>query len=204
MSSNMKYTTLPKQQHGVVLVLSLIILSVLTLVAVTGMRTSVTEEKMSGNIRDRELAMQAAESAMREATTVVDAFTAKADLTGLNGLLDISDPEEQYLDYGTWTNAANYTEAPDLGSGTLADIPKRIIKYIGDEDFCTPAAAKGLNEIGGGTNFACPMDIFRVSSQGTGIAPGTTTVVQSYWARPALQMQVDKLVNKVGLTGKLR
>lgn len=174
-------------QRGTVLVLSLIILSVLTLLAVTGMKTSITEEKMSGNIRDRELAMQAAESAMREATNTVDAFTAKSDLTGADGLLDILDAEEQYLENDTWTTAVNYTDAPVLGgAGYLADTPKRIIKYIGDEDFCTPPAAKGLNEIGGGASFACPRNIFRVSAQGTGISPNATKVVQSYWARPAL------------------
>lgn len=183
----LKHSRNYSSQRGTVLVLSLIILSVLTMVAVTGMKTSITDEKMSGNIRDRELAMQAAESAMREATTAVDAFTAKADLTGTNGLLDILDVEEQYLEKNTWVTAANYTDASDLGGlGYLAGTPKRIIKYIGDEDFCTPAAAKGLNEIGGGTSFACPRNIFRVSSHGTGISPNATKIVQSYWARPAL------------------
>ena len=115
------------KQQGTVLVLSLIILSVLTLVAVTGMKTSINEEKMSGNIRDRELALQAAESAMRDGTNTVDAFTAKADLTGTDGLLDILDVEEQYLEKDTWTTAANYTDAPYLGgSGNLADVPKGV------------------------------------------------------------------------------
>ena len=62
------------KQQGTVLVLSLIILSVLTLVAVTGMKTSITEEKMTGNLRDRELAYQAAEAALRQARTDIRWF----------------------------------------------------------------------------------------------------------------------------------
>ncbi len=173
-------------QRGTVLVLSLIILTVLTLVAVAGMKTSITEEKMSGNIRDRELAMQASESAMRDATNAIDLFANFGVLTGADGLLGLTDTEENYISEDTWAVAANYTDAPDLANGQLAAIPRRIVKYIGDEDFCTPAAAKGVTELGVGVGFACPSSIFRVTSHGTGLTPNTTKVLQSYFARIAL------------------
>ena len=43
----------------------------MTLLGVSSMSTSNLEEKMSGNSRDREIAFQAAESALREAERIV-------------------------------------------------------------------------------------------------------------------------------------
>lgn len=54
-------------QSGMVLIISLIMLLLLTLIATTGMQTSSLEEKMAGNLRDRNIAFQAAESALRDA-----------------------------------------------------------------------------------------------------------------------------------------
>jgi type IV pilus assembly protein PilX len=57
----------PVHQSGAVLVISLIMLLLLTLIGVTGMQTTSLEEKMAGNTRDRSVAFQAAESALRDA-----------------------------------------------------------------------------------------------------------------------------------------
>ena len=56
-----------RSQSGAVLIISLIMLLLLTLIATTGMQTSSLEEKMAGNIRDKNLAFQAAESALKAA-----------------------------------------------------------------------------------------------------------------------------------------
>jgi type IV pilus assembly protein PilX len=58
-------------QSGAVLIISLIMLLLLTLIATTGMQTSSLEEKMANNLRQRNLAFQAAESALREAVTTL-------------------------------------------------------------------------------------------------------------------------------------
>ncbi|MCG8383892.1 MAG: PilX N-terminal domain-containing pilus assembly protein [Gammaproteobacteria bacterium] len=54
-----------KQQaeKGAVLVISLIMLVVLTLLGITAMQSTTLEEKMAGNLKDRNLAFQAAEGA---------------------------------------------------------------------------------------------------------------------------------------------
>ncbi|WP_394752197.1 PilX N-terminal domain-containing pilus assembly protein [Crenothrix sp.] len=54
-----------KNQSGVVLVVSLIILVLLTLLGLTGMQTTSLEEKMAGNMRDKNMAFQAAEAALK-------------------------------------------------------------------------------------------------------------------------------------------
>lgn len=54
-------------ERGSVLVISLVILLVLTLIGIGGMSTTIMQEKMVGNARERETAFQAAEAALRDA-----------------------------------------------------------------------------------------------------------------------------------------
>lgn len=58
-----------QQQSGAALVISLILLLVTTLLGVASMQTTVLEEKMSTNARQRQLAYQSAETALRAAET---------------------------------------------------------------------------------------------------------------------------------------
>ena len=56
-----------ERQQGIALITGLIFLVVLTLLGVTAARMAGLEERMSGNMRDRSLAMQAAEMTLRDA-----------------------------------------------------------------------------------------------------------------------------------------
>jgi type IV pilus assembly protein PilX len=63
------------EQRGATLAIVLIFLVLVTLIGVTAMTTTTLEEKMSGNLKEQNLAFQAAESALRDA---------KLDILGLN------------------------------------------------------------------------------------------------------------------------
>lgn len=65
------------QQKGVALIISLILLVVITLMSLAGMQGTTLQERMSSNMYDRSLAMQAAEAALRAAEF---AISANADL----------------------------------------------------------------------------------------------------------------------------
>lgn len=54
-------------QQGATLAIVLIFLVLVTLVGVTAMTTTTLEERMAGNLKDRNLAFQAAEAALRDA-----------------------------------------------------------------------------------------------------------------------------------------
>ena len=53
----------PKTQHGVVLVVSLLMLLLVTMLAVTALQSTTLQEKMAGNQQERHKALQAAEAA---------------------------------------------------------------------------------------------------------------------------------------------
>ena len=56
-------------QNGGALIVSLVMLLVMTVIGVAAMQTTSLEEKMAGNARDRDLAFQAAETALRAGET---------------------------------------------------------------------------------------------------------------------------------------
>lgn len=55
------------KQQGVALVFALVFLVMLSLMAVTATQVTTLEERMAGNTRDRDLGLEAAEAALREA-----------------------------------------------------------------------------------------------------------------------------------------
>lgn len=56
----------PTSQGGAALIISLIFLLLMTLIGVTSMQTTTLQERMAGNSRDRNLALQAAEAGLRQ------------------------------------------------------------------------------------------------------------------------------------------
>ena len=64
-----------KNQNGSVLIVSLVILLLLMILGLTAMQSTTLEEKMSGNISERNTAFQAAEAALRDAETEINAPT---------------------------------------------------------------------------------------------------------------------------------
>ena len=56
-----------KKQRGITMAIVLIMLLIITVLGVASIRGATTQERMTGNFYDRTIAMQAAESALREA-----------------------------------------------------------------------------------------------------------------------------------------
>ncbi len=53
------------RQRGVVLIVALVVLLILSMLGISGMQGTIMEERMAGNMADRNLAFQAAEAALR-------------------------------------------------------------------------------------------------------------------------------------------
>ena len=109
------------RQRGVVLIVALVVLLVLSLLGISSMQGTVMEERMAGNMYDRNLAFQAAEAALR---------AGEADAAaGVNIAYDVSlasivAPVD--LDYD-----ANWPATAEDYSGTLAGLstpPEYIIE----------------------------------------------------------------------------
>lgn len=61
----------PRHEQGLVLLIGLIILLVLSLLAISAIRSTTLEERMTGNSQDQQIAFQVAEAALREAEMIL-------------------------------------------------------------------------------------------------------------------------------------
>lgn len=72
----MKYQSLKvKQQHGAVMLVGLVMLLLLTVIGLASIRGTDLQERMAGNMKDRNLAFQAAEAALRSAESNLNLVT---------------------------------------------------------------------------------------------------------------------------------
>lgn len=76
------------RQSGAALITGLIFLVVLSMIGVTAARMSTLEERMSGNMRDRSIAMQAAELALRDAERDILGLGTTPRNPGIAGISD--------------------------------------------------------------------------------------------------------------------
>ena len=93
------------RQRGTVLVVGLVVLLVMTLLGITSMQNTVLEERMAGNVLDRNLAFHAAEAGIQLALSFIEGRgkPPMADGTGSQnvwpgcGVRDDNDPRGQRL-----------------------------------------------------------------------------------------------------------
>ncbi|MDQ2703145.1 MAG: pilus assembly protein [Pseudomonadota bacterium] len=125
-------------QRGVVLAVVLILLLVMTLLAVASLSGTVLDERMSTAQLDRNIAMQAAEAALREAEEIVrdepDVQAAGTCSAGICAKPDFTDPDEQqrWLIDGFWDDPDNGWAETVISIDGLTARPKYIIELIDD------------------------------------------------------------------------
>lgn len=165
----MKYhSSKSTRQSGVVLIVSLIMLLLLTLIGLSGIQTTMLEEKMASNALDRNIAFQAAESTLAKAEKfILDNAVTATVYTGSNGLLDLTDNEPtDYFASTEWTAAKSISAENNFG---IAANPRYIIKKI--------ASLPG----GGGAGGTKTM--FRITARAVGKNPGTQVIVQEVYQK---------------------
>ena len=163
------------KQNGTVLIISMIILLIMTIIGLSSMRSTIMEEKMSQNVRDTNLAFEAAEAALRDAGRWLNDQVHEPIPMAQNGCS--GSPCDVYLNYVTtedtfknpafWT-AAVTREYPTTGAGDrdypgVSANPKYIIE---DRAFIPDSLVRGY-EAPTGQNvyrrarsgeFRCPLD----------------------------------------------
>ena len=169
-------TFIYRQQRGAVLIISLIMLLVLTLLGVTSMRTTVLEEKMAGNLRDKNTAFQAAETALRDGEALINTLVATSSFDGTNGRLGSADTDPDFFNM-TWSdsNSIEY-------SGTMTGVttqPRYILKFV--KQVSSDSGSLKVSGYGdGGTN---TVNNFRVTAKGTGKSDSSSVILQAFYGK---------------------
>jgi type IV pilus assembly protein PilX len=147
-----------QEQHGVVLIVGLILLIVLSLLGLTSIKLATMDERMVTAAYDRNLAFQAAESALREVEALIDstgrpapAADAACSLMGTPPVLQtcgvITNPatSPRWLNSTSsdWVSATAVSTAN--ASATVTITPQYFVEYLGNTsmrvDFQAPSRA---------------------------------------------------------------
>jgi len=159
----------PQRARGMVLITSLLLLIVVTILALAMFRNFGLDEKIAGNLRDKELALHAAESAEQYAEWWLanDPTPAPVTCTGFVaytvGQVCLNQPVN--VASVPWTAGVTYT-TNNLGltnGTTMSQPPAFYITYLG-----SPSLATGLT----GT-------LYQIDAVGFGGSANTTAEVES-------------------------
>jgi type IV pilus assembly protein PilX len=165
------------RERGVVLVIALIFLAVLTMLGISAITSTAQEEKMARYSRDYNVALQAAEAALRDARydLAAGAFATRSppvignvgfDANCTNGLCQTAAPgaTPAFADEAKWGTAVSYgTYTPfqqlplSPTPGGVAQQPRYLIEYLAPS---------------GGQH------IYRITARGWGADPNTVVVLQ--------------------------
>lgn len=161
------------RQRGVVLVTGLIFLVMMTLLGVTAMQATMLEEKMAGNLRDENLAFQAAEAALREGEMFLEQITLPT-FDGSNGLYHYASfPAPDPITWSGWPTSGITITATLTG---VASQPRYII-----EQLVTVPSGTGGSVQQSATIMTSNM--YRIIARGVGGTETAVVILQSVYRR---------------------
>lgn len=189
--------SLQTRQSGAILFVSLILLLVLTLIGVTAMKTTTLQEKMASSHRQRAIAMQAAEAAVRQAEVwLVNNVTKISDLARFDGSDELyaavtsagcapahAGLTWDYRNPAKWSSA-NSDRVPVAVAGIRSVYqPRYVIEYIGRGGRnATPLNPTDKTTVCG-TDATAPY-MFRITALGLGQNGETPYLLQSHFYIP--------------------
>lgn len=170
----------PGMQRGAVLAVSLLMLFLLTLIGVTAMQTTVTEEKMAGNFRDGQVAFEATESVSRcaqewleDQNPIALENDLTADLASCQGkpcdlFAPLTTPDFRNQTESWWQTNGRECAAANIPAG-LASQPRFIVerlRLLRDFDLEKSKEGHGLY-------------YYRVTARGVGQTGRASTIIQN-------------------------
>lgn len=186
--------TMRRQQRGAALIVGLIMLLLVTLLGIAGMRDTLLQEKMSGNMRDREMALQAAEAALRAGEAELQGAALPTFNNGY-GFYTMMDrdiagkavSEQVFWKNWNWDNNDSVEYNPNLDG--IDTKPRYVVEQMSADMNSQPNPSVGT--IGGGTvqavdltseDFVVKQD-YRVTAMGWGSTDDASVMVQSTYRR---------------------
>lgn len=171
------------RQSGVSLVVVLVFLVMLSLLGVTAMRTAGIEEKMSGNERDRQLAFEAAEAALRDAERdVQNNLSAGSTFTTActDGLCLPPTDGTNIATTVNWTGGVPRTYGSRTGAGafpfTVSRQPRYVVELLPNMLAPSGESMSVASRSSAGTPF-------RITAVGWGRRPSTQVQLQVVYVR---------------------
>lgn len=174
-----RYAMPPRRQAGAVLIISLLMLLIMTLVGITAMSSTTMQEKMAGNMRDRNTAMQASEAALKTTEAALTALVNKpSEVANCNAMTCVwprgAAPDLSSQSANWWTsNALEYGTAGTVDISGIQSDPRYIVEAQAD----IPDALDVGQETPTGRTF------YRITARGTGATDDAQVILQSTYVK---------------------
>ena len=166
--------------------MAMVFLLLLTIIGVTAMNTTSLEEKMAGNLTDKNVSFQAAESALITAEDWINGLLSKPIFPNNGiGLYTVATGATPVWDSVGWTGTANLVVYPNTPAASLSGglnlvktQPKYIIEDLGE-----------VPEVGGSKSLSNSYKglgntILRITAYGTGGTDAAVTLLQTTYSKP--------------------
>ncbi len=176
----------PNKQHGVALVVSLIILVSLTMLGLTAIQRTTTDLSMAGNLRETGLMFQSAEVGLIAAEGYIGGSTTNADYNDINSGLYTVDASNAAYSGPNYFNGTTWTTSSQTAATTLNafEQPRYMIEYLGDR-LENPLAAVNVGGGYGAQQTGDIVSIYRSTARGAGLTGNSFRFVQSYLGQNA-------------------
>ena len=171
-------------QEGFVLIVGLVILGLLTMLALSSMRDTTTQEKMAGASRDSGLAFQAAESALRDAENCIAGTTDGCAFDPTHEA-HFTEADPTFPAHNTLFNATTWATIDPPGNATaLEGVPPGGVNYIVRKTTAISDDAGGAEiGLGGYGDSAATEDqaIYEITARGAGASGAGQSVLRVYY-----------------------
>ncbi len=168
-----------KTQKGSSFIIALMLLVVASLLGITAMQSSIVQERMHGNLRDHQLAFEAAEAAIRDAEEYLKGIGDTSSFIGMSGLygINIQPPDMS----STWddNNSRVYSKAiPGVKT-------KPKYRIIIDSVFCGAKESLNISSYGQMKNIPDTTS-FKIIARGTGGSDNSVVYLDEYYNRKVM------------------
>lgn len=178
----LQQTSIKQAQRGAVLIVGLIMLLLLTVIGLASIRGTDLQERMAGNMRDRNLAFQAAEAGLRYGEKTLNAALLPS-FTGGGYWPDLNKIPSMRPRPTIWTSLeweANSVRLPDNTISSLVEQPRYTIEKVVVTGL---AAAQGSAVDHESAERIAEAEYFRVTARGLGGTADAEAILQSTFIR---------------------
>lgn len=170
-----------RQESGAVLIVALILLLLMTIVGISSIKGSNMQELMAGNVRDRQLAFQAAEAALRqgeEITSGVNPPNTEGTAKGIMLAKSSGATSTYWRNEYVWDD--NLSVKFDTDLALTSERPRYVIEKL-DVAYVLGSDGRGIDTVS--IQNTPEIMVYRVTGRGVGMTPNSTVYLQSLYRR---------------------
>ena len=177
MNASNTFSPSPTSQRGAVLVVSLLVLLVMTILALSASQATRMQERMAGATRDMDIAFQASEAGLRNSEELLGQLTTQPEPCSSAGCqvyqLDVLPTDLRYQPKSWWDSHGRVFMGGDDDLDVVHEQPQAVIEEMA---FVPDSLTVGQGAPTGKT-------YYRVTSRGFGATDKAESVVQSTYTR---------------------